>query len=298
MRVEGPISRDRSSFLGLLLVLAAACSSVPSDSGQPNTADSQQLPGWLYSSFVHDDFQIYVHTPQGFSPDDAPNTHLVVLLDADWYMDGTHERLGNGGVVGIAEWEARAGSIPSVAVLGIGEINRQGQNMRGRDFLTGPRAFIGFVTGELLPLFYQEYALPQQEFKDVTLMGHSDGAYFSVWVLFRDAPAVFRNVIAISGDFTKPHYDVFAAEEDYYERAPDTRACLYLGVGSLEESRFLTSFTRMAEAIESRQGSKLAFSGRSYENMNHGTVVAPAFSDGLKFSFSSSCYPDSSVGSD
>jgi hypothetical protein len=120
-------------LLFLQLVCITACSS---GTAEPDQREAEvDLPlEWIYSSWVGDYLRIYVRTPDSFSSDDAPDTHLVILLDADWYMDGSHERLGYGGVVGFAESLARAGTIPEVAILGIGEIDRDGENTRGRDF--------------------------------------------------------------------------------------------------------------------------------------------------------------------
>ena len=278
-------------ILGLQLLIFAACVSGTAEPDEPDAPSDLPSDEWIYSSWVGDHFRVYFHTPDSFTSDDAPDTHLVILLDADWYMDGSHERLGNGGVIGIAEWLARAGTIPEVAILGVGEINRYGNNMRARDFLTAPSDFVNFIAYELLPWFYEIHAPAGQTFRDVSLMGHSDGGYFAIWALFRDGPPLFRNVIAISGDFTKPHYDVFAMEEAYHGRSPDMPSCLFLGVGGLEEERFLTSFSSMVEAIESRGSSSLTLNSHLYDNRNHGSVVAPAFSDGLTFSFSNDCYP-------
>ncbi|MGD2067752.1 MAG: alpha/beta hydrolase-fold protein [Gemmatimonadota bacterium] len=297
MRVGNPrpayLSRRGTAWVLLFLVaLQSGCSSTPSEPDRPE--DESRIPGWVYSHEVGDSFRIYVHLPEGYSTADGPETHLVVLLDADWYMDGSHVRLGNGGVVGIVERLAGTGSIPPVAVLGIGEINRRRRNMRGRDFLTAPDRFIRFISSELLPRFFAEFAPDGGGFEDLTLMGHSDGGYFAVWTLFRDAPPLFRNVVAISGDFTKPHYDVLALEEDYHDRGPTERVCLYLGVGAEEEDRFLSGFARLVEAVESRVDSTLGFGSRIYEDLDHGTVVGPAFSDGLRFSFSGECLGTSS----
>jgi enterochelin esterase-like enzyme len=245
----------------------------------------------MYSSEVGDWFQIYVHLPEGYSAEDGPETHLAILLDADWYMDGSHIRLGYGGVVEIVEQLAAAGSIPPVAILGIGEINKVGQNMRGRDFLSAPDRFIRFISNKLLPQFFAETTLNGEGFQDLTIIGHSDGGYYSVWALFRDGRPRFRNAVAISGDFTKPYYDVFKLEEAYSQRTPSETACLFLGVGGLEEGRFLWSFAQLTETIESREGSNLVFRSRSYGYHDHGSVVAPGFSGGLSFSFSSECYP-------
>jgi enterochelin esterase-like enzyme len=279
-------------LLAFILVLPVACSSDPAEP-ENEGGGGIELPGWFFSSEVGDWLQIYVHLPEGFSPEDAPDTHLVLLLDADWYMDGSHPRLGSGGVAGMVERLAAFGTIPPVALVGIGQINRSGESTRGRDFVSSPDRFLKFISNELLPILHQEFAAADREFLDITLLGHSSAANFSLWALFQDAPALFRNVVAISAQLNGYPHDVIEMARAYYDRAPTEAVCLFLGVGGAEETRFLSSFSRMMDTLDSMTDSNLVIGSQLFQLHNHGSVVSPGFSAGLGFVFSPECYPTS-----
>jgi hypothetical protein len=60
---------------------------------------------------------------------------------------------------------------------------------------------------------------------------------------------------------------------------------LYMAVGEYEEDRFVTSNREMAERLRTREYAGFHIVSKKYSGLNHGSIVAPAIEDGLKWIF-------------
>ncbi len=243
---------------------------------------AQNAPGIFYSHAVQDNFTIYVGLPRNYDPEGSDQYHTMYLLDGDWYFDGSHWRMPDNGVKGIVRTLSYNKLIPESIVVGIGYPE---ENNRGRDFLQNYNNFYAFLKNELIPFIDENY---NTDVTGRTLIGHSDGAFFTLHAFFQcgkpDNP--FTNFIAISGDFTKVNDVLFAEEMALHQRSKVVPASLYMAVGGQEEERFISSNRQMAEILEKRDYKDFRITFKEYYGLDHGTIVSFAIQDGLLWIFS------------
>jgi len=128
-------------------------------------------------------------------------------------------------------------------------------------------AFWRFLYQELVPLIESEY---RADSGDRTLLGHSWGATFALYTLFRD-PRVFRRyVIASSG----PNFD----DEATYARDHD-RLPVRLHVVMEESDSEVANLQRFLDLLASREYAGLEVSHQLVD-CTHCAMVAPAFQAG------------------
>jgi predicted alpha/beta superfamily hydrolase len=247
-----------------------------------NPGKAQNAPGIFYSRTVQDNFTIYVGLPSNYDPESSDQYHTIYLLDGDWYFDGSHWRRPDNGVKGIVRTLSYQGLMPESIVVGIGYPE---ENNRGRDFLQDYNSFYAFLKNELIPFIDENY---NTDVTGRTLIGHSDGAFFTLHAFFQcgkpDNP--FTNFIAVSGDFTKVNDVLFAEEMALHQRSSVVPASLYMAVGGQEEERFITSNRQMAEILGKRDYTDFRVIFKEYYGLNHGSIVSVAFQDGLLWIFS------------
>jgi predicted alpha/beta superfamily hydrolase len=243
----------------------------------------QHAPGVFYSYAVGDYYEIYVALPEDYD-EKGPQYPVIYLLDADWYFDGSNTRIPAGGVEKIVSRLAENGDIPDVILVGIGYCH--GENNRGRDFLLSYTHFYKFLKDELIPFIDKAYNTSSE---GRTLIGHSDGGFFTMYAFFQYGlhSPVFENFVAISGDFTKVGRCLFSEESYMYQRMKNgvLDVWLYMAVGEYEEDRFVTSNREMAERLRTREYAGFHIVSKKYRGLNHGSIVAPAIEDGLKWIF-------------
>jgi hypothetical protein len=240
----------------------------------------------LPSECTRANYRIYVSLPAGYDPAGSERYPVIYLLDADWYFDGSHWRMGGDGVAGIVAGMSAGGEIPDAILVGIGYMEGNG---RDTDFLWRPDLFYRFLIEELIPLLETEYAADTAA--GGTLIGHSDGGYFTLYALFRyeaveDVP--FTRFVAISGDYTKNGRALYADELRLYQRLEDEGSldvALYMTVGGREEARFVTSNRDIAERLNGRQYEGFHFTSEEYVSLTHRNTLSPGVVNGLKWVF-------------
>ncbi len=240
----------------------------------------------FYSDRVGDWYKVYVGLPKGYDPQHLDRYPVIYLLDADWYFDGSSTMIGDGGVAGNVSSLSVSGRIPKAIVVGVGYPKK---NQRGRDLLWAHEDFYAFLTEELIPFVDREYRTDITAPR--TLVGHSDGGYFSLYALFesggkQDAP--FGRFVAISGDLTKNEWLPFREEGKMQRSIGDGGAvggALFLAVGAQDEPRFVTSTQDMVKRLESRQYQDFRFRSKLYRSDDHMSVVTPAVWAGLMWVF-------------
>ncbi|MBU7017357.1 MAG: alpha/beta hydrolase [Theionarchaea archaeon] len=273
----------KSAEITLILVLILGCVNTSPENPEialKNPEKSQEAPGLFYSYSMGDYYKIYVSLPRTYSEESSHSYPVIYVLDADWYFDGSHVRLSDDGVKGIVTRLAEKGEIPESILIGIGY---PGEIKRGRDFLTSYTHFYKFLTDELVPFIDKTYHTNGGR----TLIGHSDGGFFTMYALFRYPDSLFTNFIAISGDFTKLDRFLFTEEISLSKRAAGVfPVTVYMAVGDLEEARFVTSNREMAENLNMREYAEFCFTFKVYYGLHHSSVVGPAIEDGLLWIFS------------
>jgi len=281
-------------FFGIIaIIFNLSCKEIvapPEKSLNPD--NSKNTPGWFHSDNLFGNRYINISLPKNYNSENTRKYHTVYLLDANWYFDGSNTRIGNSGVVGIINRLVEEELIPDVILVGIGNLDTHGTNMRGFDFHSQKTDnFLKFITEELIPIVDKRFNTDTNNLTGRTLIGHSSAAYFTMLVFFQYDSInhnYFHNFITLSGDFVKPLMDLFDEEITFFEKIGsqgEVNMALFLGVGSLEEDRFLYSFTTMRDVLISRQYNNLKLGSRIYLNHNHGSYIAEAIRDGLIFLF-------------
>lgn len=152
----------------------------------------------MYSKAVGDSFSVFVHTPPGYSAKKKQRYPVVYLPDANVYFDLVARRADELGA--------------KVIIAGIGYRNVfQLDSLRQRDY-TYPEApvadsmvlsggapkFLTFLQKELIPYIDSAY---RTDTTSRTLMGHSFGAYFTLFALHQElqnGTSFFKNYVAPS----------------------------------------------------------------------------------------------------
>lgn len=258
----------------------------PTATASPTPIPPPESPFALRSECTHANYRIYVSLPASYESSGSERYPVIYLLDADWYFDGSHWRLEGDGVAGIVAGLGDGGSIPESILVGIGYEEGNG---RDTDFLWYPDLFYRFLTQELIPLVEEEYLADTAA--GGTLIGHSDGGYFTMYALFQytgeDKPP-FTRFVAISGDYTKNNADLFTEELRLYRRLEDQGeldVALYMTVGGREEARFITSNQQLAERLEGRGYDRFRFRSEPYPALTHANIIRPAAVNGLRWVF-------------
>ncbi|MBU0494968.1 MAG: hypothetical protein KKA73_17480 [Chloroflexi bacterium] len=240
----------------------------------------------LQSAEVGDQYKIHVSLPGGYDPDASPGYHVVYLLDGDWYFDGADRWMTKGGVAKIAADLRNLGAMPPVIVVGVGYA---GDNKRERDLYEDPDRFYAFIRSELVPLIDDEYNTVSSP-EGRILVGHSLGGYFVMYALLaHEVPdPLFRDYIAVSGDYTSYERKLFAAEQDLYDRLGSgalSGVNLYLAAGSNEYGWVINSNREMAQRLGSRNYTGFRLEFTAYGTHDHYTIVGPAIRSGLRWLF-------------
>jgi predicted alpha/beta superfamily hydrolase len=271
----------------ILFSIILACSDNNPANSNPDPDPIHEIPSILYSPYIGDSLRIYIGLPSDYDPDRNEEYHTVYLLDGDWYFDGSHYRLGDGGVRGMLNRMNLDGTAPEAILIGIG-YEGTGTNQRGRDFLFSFQHFYLFILNELMPLVDSELNAGANGGR--TIMGHSDGG-FCVMRFFGNYGVypenTFQNYIALSGDYTKIDSVVFDLERSLSLRLGINGSFpvnLFMGVGGQEELRFTSSNSSLTDSIESRNYQNFRFQSIVYPNLGHNTVE-DGFSDGLNWVF-------------
>ena len=216
--------------------------------------------------------------------DAAQRLPAIVVLDGNWYFDGSHWRLSDGGVVGLAMDLVEQEMIPQVLLIGVGFVNTE---QRAEAFLLRHRHFHAFLIDELIPFLTATYPI---DLDQIHLLGHSDGGFFTFYSFTQAVlgNSAFRGFVSLSPDFSKLMEDAYVWEAEARESLSEPSAggfSLFLGAGRREEYRFVLSLARMESRIESWPSESVRFQSMLYPNETHTTVVRQGFADGLSWLF-------------
>ena len=255
----------------------------------------------LHSEVAHQDYLISVALPFHYGEDPAKLWPVIYVLDANLYF-------------GLVVDMVRAMNIrvdfcnelPDAFIVGIGypvdgtleERLHQVMHLRLRDFVRArtesfeqfiqenfplPEAvpsgnaapFLRFVQQELVPMIEAEYRVDPA---DRTLLGHSWGADFALYVLFQH-PTLFQRYVVASPE---PKLD---DEQSYADRHDNLPVRLHLVVEDMqaEEVARLESF---AALLESRGYAGMSLTHQVLAQTTHCAMVPPAFQSGLVAVFS------------
>jgi len=261
-----------------------------------NPNKEQNVPGLFYSHNVDDNYIIYVALPSNYNPGDSKRYPVIYLLDGDWYFDGSHWRISKGGVKGIISRFAETGEMPEAILVAIGYPNK---NYRERDYLYpadpwfnpqsgGGLKFYSFIKDELIPKVDAEYKTNTTYGR--TIMGHSHGAYFSLFSLIKSElnnTSLFKNLLLVSSTVFYYKEYLLNQEDALFEKTNGTLAInIRISVGENELSILVQSYERLKSRLLDRNYTGMHFDYQLYEDKHHRSVVEPSFNDGLRWLFS------------
>ncbi|MBK5112206.1 MAG: alpha/beta hydrolase [Candidatus Heimdallarchaeota archaeon] len=261
-----------------------------------NPNKEQNVPGLFYSYNVDDNYQIYIALPSNYNPSDSKRYPVIYLLDGDWYFDGSHWRIGKGGVKGIISRYAETEEMPEAILVAIGYPSK---NYRERDYLYptdlrfsfssgGGMKFYSFIKDELIPKVDAEYKTNITYGR--TIIGHSHGGYFSLFSLITSElnnTSLFKNFLLVSP--TVFYYNEYLLNQELtlFEKTNGTLAInIRISVGGDELSILVQSYERLKARLLDRNYTGMNFDYELYENKHHRSVVEPSFNDGLQWLFS------------
>lgn len=154
--------------------------------------------------------------------------------------------------------------------------NPDDARMHGFEETPGGNAekFLRFIRGELMPYINANY---RTALKDSTIVGHSGGGLFALYVLFHD-PETFRRYVVSSPSLWWDKKVIFDHERNYASQHTDLPAKLFLSVGSLEGG---TAMKELVEVLKQRRYRGLDWESHVFEDERHISVWAPAYCWGI-----------------
>lgn len=157
----------------------------------------------VYSTNVQDSITVSLQLPKGYDKSADTRYPIALLLDGDFYFPTMAPM--------VRQYEM-TGLLPPMILVGVGygDFSKM-DSLRVRDFLypepletdemTAPGGgldFYNFITKELLPQLENDIRIDTSQ---RTLLGHSFGAYFSLFALLQqlnEGDLVFTNILAAS----------------------------------------------------------------------------------------------------
>lgn len=146
----------------------------------------------------------------------------------------------------------------------------------------GADAFLGYLTGPLRERVEEVYRTSGEH----GLAGHSGGAMFALYSLFAGYGAFTKYLIG------SPAYgiDVARLESEHHAAHGDLKARLFLAAGGGEmttqsgaAARIVSTVTSFCELLVGRGYESLDLEATIYPGCSHSSVMAPLFSDGLRW---------------
>lgn len=146
----------------------------------------------------------------------------------------------------------------------------------------GADDFIEFIETQVKPLVNQTWRVDPG---DQTLLGHSLGGLFGLYVLFHHTDSFDKYVLA-SPSLWWDKTVSYQYEETYARTNPDMAKRIFMSVGELEDQEKLVShMKKMSDRISARQYPGLKIDTHIFEGESHYSVIGTAFNRGLQFVF-------------
>jgi hypothetical protein len=151
----------------------------------------------------------------------------------------------------------------------------------------GAKNFLRFIRDELMPCINSNY---RTDPTDSTIVGHSFGGLFALYVLFHE-PDVFRRYVASSPSLWWDKKVTFEYEREYASKHTELPAKLFLSVGATEEdekTHMTSNLKEFAEILRQRNYVGLEWKSHIFEDEGHLSVVGTAICKGISSVFSKS----------
>lgn len=223
----------------------------------------------LYSSAADRDYNIYVALPEAYSLRDV-DYPVIYLLDGDRDFIWATE---------YSRWLSFINVIPRAIIVGIDNSLHRDQDLLPKN-QEGVENFVTFLQEELIPYIDSNYrTIPT----DRTLSGASHGGLFALYTLFHK-PEMFNRYIVTSPPLFKDDL-IFKYEEEFASNHSKLPVKLYLSIGGLEATTFITYLEELYERLEGRNYSGLDIYMVVIEDEKHMTTLIQGLIYGLRTVF-------------
>lgn len=145
----------------------------------------------------------------------------------------------------------------------------------------GAELFLQFIERQVKPLINSNFRIHEDS---ETLLGHSNGGLFGLYVLFTQ-PDAFENYVLTSPATGWHDGVIFAMENDFATGRTDLSKKLFLAAGSLEPPT--DAYTkRLYDALVSRNYGGLNVEYTLFEGETHTSVAGAALNRGIRYIYS------------
>jgi predicted alpha/beta superfamily hydrolase len=200
----------------------------------------------------------------------------------------------NAMMVGIIEQQVWGGVMPEMILVGIQNTNRTRDmtpTKTDRAGSGGADKFLQFIETEVMPLVEKNYRT--QPYK--IFAGHSLGGLLAVYS-FVSRPEMFNAYIAASPVLNWDNNFVIKRAEELLKQNKDWKKTMYLALG--DEPDLTASFNSFQDLLKKSKPKNFEYEFRQYKSENHGSVVLPAYYDGLRKIFNGWTPPETGSVSD
>lgn len=245
----------------------------------------------LYSAVAQDSFSLFVRLPKHYARSPKRRYPVLVLLDANVYVDQVGDEL------------SKLPRASSAILVGVGRRDfLQQDSLRQRDYTYpaalpadsmplsgGGRQFLTFLERELLPYLDKTY---RTDGTTRALMGHSLGGYFTLYALTESLKAdsySFTHYVAASPSL---HYANQYLLRELATIATSTlpqKVRLHVTMGeqemdtlSVEGAATKTAFYNLLDSLATPRLSTVAIKHSVYPGYSHMDTAIPTFVSGLK----------------
>jgi predicted alpha/beta superfamily hydrolase len=260
----------------------------------------------LHSKSVDQEYRILIALPMNYakSNDKYP---VLYVLDADmafaWVTDLVRSAASLR-AIGYHSSYPDPVHVPNLIVVGIGyptswfDQPKLWWSLRTRDltptqnpdnaralglegtFGGNAKKFLRFMQSELMPCINSNY---RTDPTDSTIVGHSGGGLFALYVLFHQ-PETFRRYVVSSPSLWWDKKVTFEYEREYASNHTELTAKLFLSVGSLERT-MMANLKELVKILEQRKYKGLELENHIFEDEGHISVSGTAICRGISSVF-------------
>lgn len=241
----------------------------------------------LYSQHVKDSFYLFIQAPKGYKRNPQKRYPVIYVLDGNAYFEQM-----------VAEMQDRK---TEAVLVGIGYRHAgHMDSMRDRDYTFpvasvrdgfarsgGGNKFLQFIDAELLPYIDRTY---RTDTASRTLMGHSLGGYFPLYVLLQQLEgrhSLFRHYVAASPSLG--YADGYLLRRypavNNKNKAP---VSVFITWGEREDTddgtgtQGIDEFNLFVQLLSKRQAPALQLKSNIYPGYGHMETAIPSFTEALK----------------
>ena len=289
------VSKVQKNLLSLLTVIL--CFGVAEVHGQNPVTLQNTATHLIYSEKLNQHYLIDVFLPAGYQPKESefqfPKYPVIYVLNSrpNAVMAAMLRHVSEMSreiIVGIDFADKDGNPINSFAAY-TRDLTPTSDENWAQAATAGPGGgaedFHNFIENELKPLINETYNVNRY---NQTLVGHSFGGLFGLYVLFKHSDSFNRYVIASPS----PWWDdevIFELEEEYANSHINLAKKVFISVGSREfasgPQEMIDNTTKMFEKLKSRNYPDLELSFTIFDDETHESVVGISIQKGIETIF-------------